>query len=900
MSVPPVGPRPPRLWTVLARVFVRGDDALHIRNDLVEAFEQDLGEGFSEAEARRRFVWNTLGSIGSVWTGGLRRFVSHGTLLDVRIAIRLLGKQPLLTVVAMLALGLGIPGSLVIHHGMGVFVHPLPLPEGDRLFGVRNWDIEARRPQFSSLHEYELWKEELASFQDIGAVLTYSVNVHTGDPGAPPVRGSQITASAFELLRVAPLEGRLFGPEDEAPGAPNVAIISERLWEARLTSDPDIVGNTIRIGRNEHTVVGIMPDGFFFPYDDDIWLPLRSRAIDYAPGEGPRFIVFGRLADEVSRDEADLEVARLTQQLAASDPQTYQRLIGQAAPMPVLFLGEAEIVRSDPEIMLFQSVMFIFLLIVCGNVGTLILARTATRMGEISVRTALGASRARILSQLFIEALVLAFVATGLGLLFAEMSARWLLEMAKRYEPIPYWMDFTLRPSSVVVAMSLAVVCAVVAGLLPALKATRSGVHANLQRSAGGGTTIRFGLGSSILIVGEVILSVGFLAMGGALVRSAFQDPMGQLGFEPESFLRATIEVPLADPGFVAEETDATRLTVAEIQRSVLEDIRSEPGVRNVATALHLPGAMLFRSSLHFESFEPEPSSDPISAGSAYVDADFFRDLDRPILAGRDFTADDVAPELDDHRPSVIVNTTFVEQRLEGRNAVGQRFRHVTSSPVPPDEHEWYEIVGVVDRFGTNPINPEKDAAIYHPLAPGEVNPVRYFIELDGDPAAFVPRFREVVAAVDPEVVVTGALPVVEIIEAQGGLYRWIFGMQVVLAAVAFLLSVTGLYALMSFTVSQRTREIGIRTALGARTWEIVSTIARRAAIQLGIGLSLGAVLTWFLLGEIANDVIVKTINFPVVIGGTTVLAALVGVIACLSPMLRGLRIEPTDALREL
>ena len=892
--------RPPRAWAFLARVLIRGEQGRFIRADLADSFARDQERGHTRRSAGRRYAMNVVASTTSVWKGGLTRLVTRGVALDVKLGIRMLGKQPLLTGVAMLALGLGIPAALSLHHALGVFLSPPP--GAGRRAGHGDSQLESRYPspgaRIGARACCVARDTHLVPIDRCGPLL--HGNVHLGDPGAPPVRGAQMSSSTFDLLRVAPVMGRGYGPADEVRGAPNVVIISEDLWTSRFVGDPEIVGKTVSIGRNEHTVGGVMPGGFRFPFDDDLWLPLRARAVDYAIGEGPRLYVFGRLADGATKQAADLEVQLLTERLASDHPEVYDRFVGEVVDMPILFSGEGDIKQSAPEILLFQSIMFVFLLIVCGNVGTLMLARAAMRTGEISIRTALGASRARIIAQLFIEALVLAVVATGAGLLLAEATARWLMNLIGPFESLPYWMDFTLRADTIILAFALAVLSAVVAGVLPAFKATQRGVHANLQRAAAGGSTIRFGFGSTLLIVGEVVLSVGFLAMGGALVRSAFVDTENLLGFEPQRFLRASVDVPWVDPAehpeFASEGELSFRLT--QTQQEILRRVADDSDVRAVAMGLTLPGAMLPRDRVLLESGIEQGDVVLPYVGGARVDVGFFSGLDRPILAGRDFTAVDVA-DLLEHRPSVIVNTTFVEQVLGGRNAIGQRFRLAAGGDPELEQYDWFEIVGVVGRFGTNPINPIRDAAIYYPMAPGESDRVRYMVELGGDVGAFASRFREIVASVDPEWTVREAVAVSEVMEAQGGLYRWVFGMQVVLAGIAFLLSITGLYALMSFTVSQRTREIGIRTALGAHVWGIVSTIARRAVIQLSVGLALGAVWAWILLRGIANDAIVIPINLPVTISLTTVVAALVGVIACASPMLRGLRIQPTEALRE-
>jgi putative ABC transport system permease protein len=893
-------PHPPRFLAGLSRLLLRGDQGRHVRNDLEDSFLRDLEKGMSHQQARRRYATNLLGSLWSVGRAWLPRAPARGALLDAKVGLRMLAKQPMLTGVAMLALGLGIPTSLVVHHMIGVFQSPLPVPDGQRVMGIRNFSLEAQDPLMSSVHDFARWREAgLGSFESIAAARSYGISVHAGDPGAPPVLGAEISTSTFALLRATPLMGRLLGTSDEMRGAPDVVLLSEALWRARFASDPSIIGKPVRVGRTEHTVVGVMPSSFRFPMGNDVWMPLRASPLDYPEGEGPGLWVFGRLRDGVSAERAGLEVAQMTEGLAADDPQKYGQWIGEVVPMPLLFLGQ-DVIDGNPDFLEIQAVMLAFLLIVCGNVGTLILARTATRMGELSIRTALGASRTMIVSQLFIEALVLAVVATGLGLLAAEAVAQWFTGKATQMGTLPYWMDLGLNANTVLKALALSVLAAVVAGVLPAFRATRRSVQANLQEAATAKGSVRFGVGSSLLIISEVVLSVGFLAMGGVMLRSVFQDSTGRLGLEPERYLRADLnvswmegEVPLG-----AADDEALRARMAHTQQEVLARLAEEEAVRGVGLGFsNLATYVPPTRDILLEGRETEGVT--WDAATHRVDVGFFRGLGRPILAGRDFIAADLNVGPDADAAPVIVNTSFVELVLGGRNAVGQRFLLESPGQASDGMPARYEIVGVVGPFGMNPINPTKDAGFYEAVAPGSSSTARYLVEVAGDPAAFAPRLRAIVAGVDPEATVDEAIALEQAWAADGSIFRWMFIMEVVLAGVAFVLAVSGLYALMSFTVSQRTREVAIRSALGARSASIVSTIASRAAIQLGIGLALGGLWSWVLLGEVIDDPLIMAVNKPVMILVTLIVTAIVGAIGCAAPTIRGLRIQPSEAMRE-
>ncbi len=395
---------------------------------------------------------------------------------------------------------------------------------------------------------------------------------------------------------------------------------------------------------------------------------------------------------------------------------------------------------------------------------------------------------------------------------------------------------------------------------------------------------------------------MGFLALGATRVRSAFAYQGDDLGFAPDRYVSATITVPEFDPMEVGSASDsmAWRMHVEETQRALLERLSEDAAVVGVAMGAHVPGIAPPNRGVILET--PPPGLDPVAwdVGVPRVDVSFFAGLHRPVLAGRDFNAGDVEGPPGIRHTAVIVNESFVHHFFGGRSALGQRFRYEPQGTARGalSEEEWYEIVGVVGSFGTNPDNPARDAAVYHPLAPGEVNPVRFTVEVAGDPGAFVPRLRQIAASVDPVATVSTSL-LAAAIRTQSLIFRSIFLLVLALAGAAFLLSATGLYALMSFTVSQRTREIGIRSALGASKADIVSAVARRAVLQIGVGLALGVAWGWVLLDNSRNDMTVEVGNVPLTLALTAAIAGSVCVAACARPLLRGLRIQPTEALRE-
>lgn len=908
MSTPPT--TPPRLLRLVARLTLLGEAGEDVRADLGEAYARDVGRGLGRGRAGLRYLGNVAGSAVSLAIGALTGSATRGLGVDARLGFRMLGKQPLLTFVAVLALGLGIPASVSMFHVMDAVFQPLPVPEGERLLGIRHFDRRESDAIPSSIHDYVAWREVLTSFEAVGATEVFTANVYEENRGDPPVSAASVTASTFEIMRVPPLLGRALRDSDEIPGAPNVALIGEELWRARFAGDPEIVGRALHVNGVRHTVVGVMPGTFGFPDGGDLWVPLRASDTEYAEGEGPELFVFGRLLDGVHPDDADGEMRLFTLQRAADQPDPFENYIGEAVGMAELLLGEDRFSQTNPELLLLYTVVLMMLFIVCGNVGLLVLARTATRAGELSIRTALGAGRTRIVAQIFTESLVLALLATGFGLLVAEGVAHWLMRLIEVSGFVPYWVDLSLSLTTVVIALTLAVLSASVAGVLPALRATSQGVHRNLQQTASGNATLRFGRGASVLIVAEVVLSIGFLAMGGSLFPAVLSLSGDRLGFEADRYLSAGVRIAVPDrldptgesPGDQNETAaeDARRAShIRTTHDAIVETLLADPEVLAVALGRELPGGFPSSSRVVLEGAPDERPARDFRAGVVQVDHELFASMRRPILAGRDFTAADAQDVLLDVRHPVIVNTSFVETFFGGRRAVGERFRY-WSGQRDPAGWVWYEIIGVVGPFGVNPLNPVRDQGVYHVLPPGSANPVEFLVEVAGRPEDFASSFRTAVTSVDPATIVFTPMPLADRIRAEASVFRFLALMQSILAAIAFLLSVTGLYALMSFTVSQRTREIGIRTALGAHRTSIGWSVSRRAAAQLGIGLGLGTVWAWFLLDSVLDTTFISSKQIPITVGITTGIAAAVGILGCLNPLMRGLRVQPTDALRDL
>jgi predicted permease len=614
-----------------------------------------------------------------------------------------------------------------------------------------------------------------------------------------------------------------------------------------------------------------MPDGFTYPWSDQLWVPLRDRALLDAHGEGPKLRVFGRLGDGVSADEAEAELLDIGLRLAAEAPMQHEQLRAQVVPFTI---GTNDIpkggLRAIPQFYLIQAFAILLLIFPCANVGMLVLARTAARSGELAVRTALGASRTRVVLQLFVESLVPAVAAAGLGLLVLF----WFESRGGRVDT--NWIDVGVTPRTVVWALGLAVFSAVVAGVLPALRATGKNVRRTIQRADAGRSGVRFGGASGALVVADVALTVAILVAAAGVWGS---QRGGGMGLDGSRVLAVELRVP-GGPD-----------RVEETQRELLERLALEPGVQGVAVGSSLPG--MDHDSDIIEVDEAGGASHRVRV--ARVAPGFFEALSRPILAGRAFEVTD----LGDDPSAIIVNTTFVAQVLGGRNAIGRRIRYAARRAADPGP--WFEIVGVVDHLGMFGDNAQWDAGFYHPLSPGEIHPVALGIVAGEDPLAFTPRLRALAADIDPTAVIASPIALDEVysfLTASGKTAN--LALALVLA-IFVLISTLAIYALMSFSVAQRTREMAVRVALGASWNRVAVAVARRAAVQLAVGTVLGMVAGFVLLS-------ILQIQFgPVPSGSPMALAISVGLVgmiliaslACVVPTRRALRIAPRDALSE-
>jgi len=846
--------------------------------------------------------------------------------LDVKLGVRMLVKYPGLA----LAGGAGIAVVVAIATGAYSFIYSnllvssLPLEEGDRIVSIEIWDAEAGKPELRSLYDYHVWREGLKSVQDISAFRILAPNLIA--PGAQPesVRVAAMSASGFRVARVRPLMGRYLEEEDEHEGAPSVVVIGENVWRTRFAGDRAILGQTIQLGATPHSIVGVMPKGFAFPVNDRFWVPLRAGLPPPQPRIGPDLMVFGRLAPGATLASAQAELAAIGQRTALAFPKIYAQLRPQLLPYAHPFVG-LHGAQDLADLLKTQGLLVSMLVLVCLNVAILVYTRTAMRQAEISVRTALGASRGRIVTQLFIEALVLSAVAALAGVAIAALGLRQVATaMLHIASELPFWMSFQFSPEAVLYAVVLSVFAAVIVGIVPALQATRRGLQTGVRVAGAGG--MRLGKTWTLLIIAQVTFAVAILPPAVSSAWEDTQDGIAGLGFAADQFLSAQLGMDSV-PGTGAPAAPGTpefTRRFAGRQTELMRRLEAEPRVSSVTFSMFNPGdegnARIEAEGSAFPSqLGVEASGSAIRSGSEVydvrvnrLDVNYFRVFEVPVLGGRDFEHADIAstgagPSLQNEESpaggAVVVNQPFA-QRIFGGSALGRRIRYVNRSELEAGQSaepgRWYEIVGIVTDFptGVSPRIRETELKVYHAIAAGQVQPAAIAIRLrDGTPSTFTQRLREIALTVDANLHLRNIRTLDEVLRSEQWISRLTAAMFAGITVSVLMLSSAGVYALMSFTVSQRRKEIGIRMALGADWKHIVGSIFWRALLQLAAGAAFGMALGVML--ERGSGGVIMRGNAAVVLPAVALVMMAVGFLAALGPARRSLRIEPTEALRE-
>ena len=810
------------------------------------------------------------------------------TLLgDVKYGVRMLAKRPGLSATAVLALTLGIGLTTTMFSIVYVTtMKGLPYQDADRLV-VLSRSRPAQNINFMpvEIHDFADWRAEQHSFEELSSYYGETVDV-AGTEGTP-IRylGAYTDSRLFDLLRVKPILGRTFGEEATKPGAPQVMVLSYRAWQNRFQGDPGVIGKVERVNEQPTTIIGVMPKNFDYPGYLDAWLPLQLDPLAFPRGVGPQLEqtqvnALGRLKPGVTLEGAQAEMAAIAKRLAQEYPASNEGTSVHLTPLVESFIGRQAIN------MLYTMLAAVFgvLLIACANVANLLLARTALRAREIAVRTALGASRLRTVTQLLAETLVLSVVGAALGIALAYYCID-LFNAGLEVEQLPIWMRASLEPAVLVFVLGLTFLTTVVAGSVPAFRATRTNVNEVLNDEARGSSGVRLGRVSKALVIAEIALSCGLLVGAGLMIRTILNITNFNYGFDADHVFTARLGLFAA--GY------PTKASEMQFYDNLLDRVNAMPGVQQAAFTSDLParGAQTQTVSIQGVAY-PTPSSHP-RAKRVVITPGFFEMFGMKPERGRLFTRADSV----DAQQVAVVNERFAQLYFHGADPIGQAVR-LGDDPKEP----WRSIVGVVPDMHLggaiqNNADPH-DEGVYIPLAQNTINFMSLMVRVAQDPMAYAMPIQETVNKVD------ASLPLywTRSLRDQYALDTWFFRafgtLFLAFGAAALVLAAIGLYGVMSFSASNRTREIGVRMALGADTRSVMMLIMGQGGRQIGMGVAIGLLIAAFLGRALTAFLFgVRPID-PAVMAAVVLTLTVTGLVACLVPARRATRVHPMDALR--
>lgn len=803
---------------------------------------------------------------------------------DIRYGIRGLWKRPAFTAVAVITLALGIGANAAIFSVVNaVLLKPLRFKDPEKLVIVWEEASFAGFPQNTPAPaNYADWKAQAQSFEGMAATASLSFNI-TGDGDPERVEARGVTADFFPLLGIPPSIGRSFSPEEDTPGTNKVAVLSYPLWQSRYGGDQAILNSPIQLNGEKYTVIGVMPAGFqFIDPDVRLWVPLALDKEDLANRGGHYLTVVGRLKANISASQAQVEMNALMHRIGAAFPnQTFDGKLGAVVmPLHDQVAGDSK----RPLLILLGAVAFV-LLIACANIASLLLARASGRRREIAVRTALGASRVRIVRQLLIESLLLSTCGGVVGLLLAYASFGFLKKLIP--EGLSSSTSLELDASILVFAIVTSVITGIVFGVIPAMQSARVDLNEGLKQAGGRSLSGSGGRLRSAMIVFEVSLSLVLLVGAGLLIQTLFQLFNQYSVLEPEKVLTLRTILPESKYKLPSQRTN--------FYRQVLERVENLPGVVSVGYATSIPLSWKGGTS----GFFPEGTKQPLpgmsyDANHRQVSENYLQTMKIPLRAGRFFDAHD--NELS--QPVVIINETMARQYWSGENALGRRFK----AGDPDEDVPWMTIVGIVADVRQMGLDAPIKAEMYIPYQ--QVKGFSFYAPRDlvvrtsGDPMNLVGAVRQVVSAVDPDQPISNVATMGDVLGQEGAQRRLGMLLLTGFALLALSLAGLGIYSVLAYFVAQHRNEIGVRLALGATPKNILLLVVKKGmtltilgvAIGLGASFALTRLMTSLLFGVNAVD--------PLTFASVPLLLAVVALLACWIPARRASKVDPMVALR--
>lgn len=838
--------------------------------------------GGMDAQNARRTALADMGGIEAV-KGQVREQRSGAGLdrlsQDVRFAVRMLRKSPGFTAVAVITLALGIGANTAIFSVVdGALFEPLPYPGADRVAVVWNHFSPQNMPHgHLSMADFLDWRAQNRTFED-PAIFSFGAFDLTGVDPPEQLTGAQVSAGFFSTLRVAPLAGRVFVPGEDSASSGNLAIISESLWRRRFGASPAAIGHPIQLGNRQAVIVGVMPQTFRFPWPNtDVWTNLQIKT----PGQrGPFFWTgIARLKDGVNWQQAQDDTNRIAHGIEIATHGEYKN-----ATMPILPLREALIGDVRLPVLVMFAAVLVVLLIAVANIANLLLARGTTRQREIAVRLSLGARRGRVVRQLMTESLALAAVGGVAG----TAVAWWGIVLLRRWDTgsLPPTVNVTMNPRVLAFTAAAAIGAALLFGVLPAIQAARGDLTATLKESARGaaggslsGRRLRRGL-----VVAELALSIVLLVSSGLLLRSLERLENSASGLHAPPSDVVTMLVSPSQRRY----SDATSQTAFFNQ--ALEKVRALPDVQSAAFSDSLAPVNWFNNDTFHIIGRPWTQQAFPSTPIPTVSDEYFRTLDIPLLQGRTFDSRDTASA-----PLVaLVSQTFAHRYLPGEDPIGQ----LVAPSDPALRNPPYRIVGVVGDVKFAGLQSALQPVWYTPLAQGPVVPMYLLVRSAHPIASLAPEIEQTVRSIDRDVIFTQQATLARVIEGSVTQMRFRTALLGLFAGIALLLAAVGTYGLLSYSVSQRAHEIGIRMALGARPNEVIRLVVSETAGLALAGVAIG-IPAAFAASRAITSLLFSTHGTDPGTYAAVILILLLAVgWATFSPARRAARVDPLIALR--
>ena len=868
-----------RLRALLHSDAVHGEIDEEVRFHIEMRTEENVRRGMGPEEARRE-AERRFGRLMRIKEMGYE--VRGGGMLetlwqDLRYGARMLLKNPSFTFVAVLTLALGIGANTAIFSVVNaVLLRPLPYAEPERLVWL--WDTQPQLPTApTSLPDFLEWKSQNRSFEHLAAFQSGSMFLDTGD-GTRDTPVGLVTPEMFALFRVSPILGRTFTDEETLPGRFRVAVLGHALWRSRFGSDPNVLGRTIDLSGAPYTIIGVMPEGFSFPDRAELWrpLPIDPNNLDW----GPHYLrVVGRLKPGVTLKQAQAEMSPIAARLSA---QHADKNAGHGVKLELL----RDVVVGDigPALFILLGAVGFVLLIACANVANLLLGRVGARQKEIAVRTALGAGRLRVVRQLLTESLMLSVGGGAAGLLIAVWGVNWLVSLGP--DTIPRVHEIAVDPRVICFTLLISVATSLLFGLAPALQASRPDLTGALKEGGRSGAGLHRNRLRSVLVISEVALSLVLLIGAGLMIRSFAKLNEVDPGFNPNRVF--TMGVALLRNKYPEEER------VASFYSQLLERAAATPGVESAGAISDLPLLGSNTSdSFTIEGRPPVAKQEEPSTEYHVVTPRYFESMGIPLLAGRDFAETDTkqAPNV------VVINESFARRHFAGDNPLGHRIR------LQGQERDPLLIVGVVGdvrQLGIDkqPVPEAFVPFLQDPLSKTYQRSMTIVARTKSDPAAVAGSLRAALTSLDKSLPVYDLKPMTEYLRDSLARRRFNLILLTAFGGVALALAAVGIYGVISYGVTQRTHEIGIRMALGAKKGDVLRLVVRQGMMMALVGVAIGLLASLALTRLMESLLFGVSVTDPLTFTMIALLLTSVALLACFVPARRAAKVDPLVALR--